>query len=64
MSVKEDAIRRRSPSAEDNQRYVREQLTERDPAMAKALGRVLAERDQHLRDCPQHQPARGGRSSR
>lgn len=56
-------LRRDARSAEANQRHVRGQVARREPSLAQALGAVLRERDEHLRECPQRRPrGRAGRS--
>lgn len=45
----------------ENQQYVREQVLKRESALAQALGGLLRDRSDHVRDCP---PRRTGRSPR
>jgi hypothetical protein len=63
-----DAITRRVSPAEraaENQRYVRDQVMQREPALAQALGGLLRDRNEHARECPQREPRQQrGRGSR
>jgi hypothetical protein len=54
------ATARREARAEDNQRYVRDKLSQRDPAFARDLEAAIRERGGHLDARPQR--VRGGRT--
>jgi len=45
--------RTRGRSAEENQRYVRDQMMQREPRLVQALGALLRERGEHVRECPE-----------
>jgi hypothetical protein len=57
--LREGSVTRRvSPGerAAENQRYVRDQVMRREPALAQALGGLLRDRNEHARECPQREP--------